>query len=293
MSPQSQPSASPSPPASHSGAPGPVFQGEGAGVSLPPSARENGRRSSDAALIEMLRMEGTPGVEEISEALGVTATAVRQRLERLMREGIVGRDVLRPATAGNASPHGQTRSRGRPSYGYRLTDKGRRLGGDNFRDLALVLWKEIRGVEADEVRRGLLSRIGGAMAGMYREQIRGDGVAERLESVAHLLRQRQIACTVEPCNEAGIEGTGTGGLSILTSHVCPYPQLADQDRGICSAERLMLQDLVGAPVRLASCRLDGDHSCRFVAGHRESAEAVVHPSTQKVTDTRRNGVSEH
>jgi predicted ArsR family transcriptional regulator len=55
----------------------------------------------------------------------------------------------------------------------------------------------------------------------------------------------------------------TVGLPVLTSHACPYPQLAEQDRGVCSAERLMLEDLVGAPVKLSECRLDGDDCCRF------------------------------
>jgi predicted ArsR family transcriptional regulator len=53
---------------------------------------------------------------------------------------------------------------------------------------------------------------------------------------------------------------------VLTSHACPYPELAEQDRGICAAERLMLQDLVGSAVQLSECRLDGAACCRFTVG---------------------------
>jgi len=185
-------------------------------------------------------------VGDLARSLSVTATAVRQRLDRLMRGGLVERRTL-------AKP------RGRPSHAYSLTEAGRRLGGDNFRDLALVLWREIRGVRDPQVRSGLIGRIGAALAGTYRDQIAGRSPAERLESVASLLQEREICCSVT-------KGADADGLPILTSHACPYPDLAEQDRGICAAERLMLQELVGTSVRLADCRLDGGSVCRFVAG---------------------------
>jgi len=221
-------------------------------------------RASDAALLELLRCDAAPGVGDLASSLGVTATAVRQRLDRLMREGVVTREVVRPAGESDST----SRPRGRPAFVYRLTDKGRRFGGDNFRDLAMILWREVRSVAAPEVRRGLVSRIGASLATLYRPHIAGsstgnnagDSVRERLERTANLLRDRDIACSVSPAPD------GSGVLAILTSHVCPYPELAEQDRGICAAERSMLQDLLGAGVRLASCRLDGAESCRFEVG---------------------------
>ena len=228
-------------------------------------------RTSDAAIIELLQTQGPIGVFDLAAALGVTATAVRQRLERLMREGIVGREVvISPAVGGPAG----SRRRGRPAHVYRLTEKGLRTGGDNFRDLAVVLWREIRRVEAPEVRRGLLSRVGSAMAGMYRNDVTGDTVPERLEHTARLLRERQITCGVE------FSADPSGGqLAVLTNHICPYPEIAALDRGICAAERLMFQELLGADVSLATCRLDGAECCRFAVavtapnGHTDGEDA--------------------
>jgi hypothetical protein len=57
----------------------------------------------------------------------------------------------------------------------------------------------------------------------------------------------------------------TGGLPVLTTYSCPYPELAEQDRGICAAERIMLEELVGTDVQLSECRLDGASCCRFTA----------------------------
>ena len=223
-------------------------------------------RSSDAAVIELLRLSSSLGISELAGAMGVTATAVRQRLDRLMQAGLVGRTVV--------GGTGDSRRRGRPSHRYSLTEKGRRRGGDNFRDLAMVLWSEVRGVKEPSVRQGLIGRIGSAMAGLYGDRISGATPRQRLESVAALFRDRQLACEVDPCPEqfstgSSEDGTGSSGggegLSVLTAHTCPYPELAERDRGICAAERLMLQELVGASVQLTACRLDGDHCCRFTA----------------------------
>ena len=208
-------------------------------------------RRSDTALIEMLRVEGSLGIGDMARGLGVTATAVRQRLDRLMRDGLVDRRQDSPGLGS------RTAGRGRPAHVYSLTDKGLRSGGDNFRDLSLVLWREIRGIRDPEVRRGLLARVGSAMAGAYRDRMTGETPAQRLENVAEIFRERRLSCSVEP--------EVTGGLPVLTTYSCPYPELAEQDRGICAAERIMLEELVGTDVQLSECRLDGASCCRFTA----------------------------
>lgn len=200
-------------------------------------------RASDGPIVELLRAGSALGIDELATRLGVTATAVRQRLQRLMESGIVERcRVARP--------------RGRPAHAYSLTALGQRLGGDNFRDLALVLWREIRGVSDASLRRGLIARIGAALAAECRDRIAGTTPAERLHSLSAILGERDIHCSVED-----------GLLPVLVNYSCPYPDLAEQDRGICAVERHMLQDLMGADVRLTDCRLDGGNCCRFqVAG---------------------------
>jgi predicted ArsR family transcriptional regulator len=115
-------------------------------------------RASDAAVIELLRVDDRLGIGDLAKRLGVTATAVRQRLDRLMRAGLVGRTTVSGGLSAAGEP-GVNRMRGRPSHVYSLTEKGRRTGGDNFRDLALVLWRDIRSVREPAVRQGLLSRI--------------------------------------------------------------------------------------------------------------------------------------
>jgi len=240
---------------------------------LSPSSQAAGKwtlRSSDGQLIDLLRGQAFLKIDTLARGLGVTATAVRQRLERLMEAGLVSR-----SRADDVLPESHSRRpRGRPSHVYSLTEKGRRTQGDNFRDLALVLWQEIRSVQNPEIRRGLIARIGSAMANQYRTAVTGDTAQERFESVARLLRDRQIPCDVSPAAQSA----GSSNLAVLTSHSCPYPELPDIDRGICSAERLMLQELVGTAVQLSECRLDGGSCCRFTAAGAADSQAVI-PAT--------------
>ena len=202
----------------------------------------------DHPLLDILRSGESFSVGDLVGLLGVTGTAVRQRVQRAIQAGFV-EQVAEPR---------RTARRGRPQNTYRLTAAGRDTAGDNFRDLATVLWREIRQIPVATVRQGLLSRIGKSLAAHYADDVRGTTAQERLESVASLLRDRGITCSVEAGpNEC------TESLPVLITHSCPYPDLAEQDRGICASEQTMLQQLVGRPVKLADCRLDGGDCCRF------------------------------
>jgi DeoR family suf operon transcriptional repressor len=198
--------------------------------------------SSDIGILDLLRKAGPLGVNDLAQATQVTATAVRQRLVRLMAQGLIDRELTRAG-------------RGRPSHRYGLTEKGRRQTGANFVDLALALWNEIRAIKDPEVRRGLLQRVAKAMAGMYAGQVAGTTTVERMQSVSRVFAERDVPFIVED----------SGALPVLTALACPYPQLAEQDRGICALERMMFSELVGDGLRLTNCRLDGDECCRFAS----------------------------
>ena len=208
--------------------------------------------TADRAMLDLLDRSGPMRISQLAAASHVTPTAIRQRLSRLMAEGCIARETS-PAV------------RGRPSHRYSVTEKGRRHDGANFVDLAIVLWKEIRAVKAPEIRRGLYQRIAQSMAGLYRDQLEGDTPEERMQSVAKVFADRKVPLAVEArrADEARGADEASGQLPVLTIVACPYPQLAEQDRGICAMERMLFAELVGSNVRLSQCRLDGDACCQF------------------------------
>ena len=197
---------------------------------------------TDADLLDLLRVAGPLRVSEMSEAMEVTPTAIRQRLVRLLSRGYIQREAIRTG-------------RGRPRHNYWLTDKGLEQTGSNLTDLAMSLWREVRTVGDPDFRRDMLRRIANAMAVRYLDQVQGQTAAERMESLRNLLAQRRIPATVE----AGDQRT------TLTTHACPYPNLAEDDRGVCTMERMMFSQLVGKDVSLTRCRLDegGTGECQF------------------------------
>jgi predicted ArsR family transcriptional regulator len=207
----------------------------------------NDLESSDIGLLDLLRKHGPMRVAQLTEAMQVTATAVRQRLVRLRARGDIERTTQRA-------------SRGRPVHRYGLTEQGRRRAGANFADLAIALWEEIRAIKDPEVRRGLLSRISRRLASTYAQQVNGATLDQRMESLADLFRQRQIPFEVDHSRE----------LPLLRATACPYPDLAERDRSVCSMEKNLFSELLGESVRLADCRLDGHACCTFVPTRQEA-----------------------
>ncbi len=237
-------------------------------------------QTSDSDIVDLLRQTGSMCVSELAVATDVTPTAVRQRLSRLMGQGLVGRHTLRSG-------------RGRPSHRYVLTEKGQRQSGSNFADLAMMLWQEIRSISDPSVRRGLIGRLAKRMAGLYADRIEGETTEARMQSVAQVFGERDVPLAVEtiatpaepirqrgaatrmPAGENPLKVIDIGAAEIsrpasesavLTVWACPYPELAEVDRGICAMERMMLAELLAQDVRLTACRLDGDPCCRFQTG---------------------------
>jgi predicted ArsR family transcriptional regulator len=195
---------------------------------------------SDLAILDLLRKQEAMTVAEFAEALGVTATAVRQRLNRLMAQHLIERSATK-------------NGRGRPKHRYRLTSKGLQKAGSNFSDLAVALWQEVRAIRDPDVRRGLLQRVARRMAVMYAGTVEGKTLEQKLLALADLFGERRVPLELDK----------TGSLPILKAVACPYPELADQDRSICAMERMLFAEMLGADVRLAESRLDGKSACIF------------------------------
>ena len=209
---------------------------------------------SDRSIVDYLRCRESCSISDLMEFAGVTATAIRQRVNRLMEQGL----VLRQA---------ESSGRGRPTHRYSLSEAGIRAGGDNYEDLAGVLWSEIREVKDPDIRQGLLKRIVLRMAELYRSKLQGSNLTERMESLAHMMAERDIPFEVRtPCD---------GQLPVLTALACPYPDLAEQDRGICSMEKMLFSEILGEGVKLSACRLDGDNCCTFEASSSSPAPSVI------------------
>jgi predicted ArsR family transcriptional regulator len=211
--------------------------------------------SSDRELLDLIRRHGPLTVSAMAGRLGVTPTAVRNRLTRLVGSGMVER----------RTEHG---GRGRPSHTYQASVAAHKRLGQNYADLAVVLWEEMmQTVEDRKLRRVLFGRITERLAELYRSQMTGDEWQGRLVQLGSLLHDRGIETEV-------IHGDG-GMLPVLKQHSCPYYELAEVDRAVCAMERKMFEKVLGRGLRLSQCRLDGHRSCDF------EAKPIVSPGPVK------------
>jgi predicted ArsR family transcriptional regulator len=202
------------------------------------------RESSDRPLLDLIRRKGPMTVAEMAQAQGVTPTAIRVRLSRLVGSGLVER----------RTEHGK---RGRPRHTYQASPEAHKRLGQNYADLAVVLWEEMMGSVPDpRLRRQIFARITDRLAELYRAQMRDEGWERRLIQLEGMLHERGIEAEVA-------RGQGPDATPFLRQHSCPYFELAEVDDAICALERKMFEKVLGRGLRLSSCRLDGDRSCDF------------------------------
>jgi len=199
-------------------------------------------RPVDQLVLDLLRRKEGLTVTDLTEKLEVTATAVRQRLDRLEEARYLER---RKHSAG----------RGRPTYSYFLTDLGWREVGVTYTDLAIALWNEVLTLEDEALRNGLIQRVSKRMGRVFRELLPEGTLDERMRSLANLMASRKIPTSFD----------NTTGLPVLEFHACPYPDLTGghHDRNLCHLEQQVLSEAIGQPLELSMCKLDGHSCCQF------------------------------
>ncbi|MEM7474888.1 MAG: ArsR family transcriptional regulator [Planctomycetota bacterium] len=184
-------------------------------------------------------------VHDLTECLEVTATAIRQRLERLVSMELIARWK-------------ESIGRGRPQYRYCLTARGSRYAAASYADLATALWQELMELPSPQQRSHILQGVARRL---------GEGLKQSLECLAGATIQERMEATVEELGKRKVEATveGDSQLPVLTVHSCPYPEISalDDGRQLCELEQEMLSDALGAAVQLDSCRLDGKCQCHF------------------------------
>ena len=198
----------------------------------------------DRRFLADLNRLGESTIQEICESIGVTATAVRQRLTRLQAAGYVDREM-------------QRRGRGRPHHRYRLTDEALRMLGDNYAELAQILWQSIQAIPDLSLRQQVVARVQKTMIERYGNVVRGESLLERMSQLEGALSAQGFDVEIDLTRQ----------LPILRENNCPYHELASEDPSICEMEQEMFEQVLGTSVTLTSCCLDGHHCCEFEAAN--------------------------
>ncbi len=208
-------------------------------------------RFVDRQLLSAMRDGSSFTIGELTYALEVTATAIRQRIDRMLEVGLIAREKV---VAG----------RGRPTFTYSLTVAGHRSTGANPVELADAMWQAILQIPDSCVRNDLLASVATRLGRQFASQMSlpasEDSLKNRLQRLSEMMTARHME------SEVSLDGE----LPVLDMNVCPFPSLTDasSDRAMCRLEEQMISEAIGTPVHLSSCRLDGDPCCQFSASSK-------------------------
>jgi DeoR family transcriptional regulator, suf operon transcriptional repressor len=191
-------------------------------------------------VLTVLQRRGKATVKDLEEALGVTATAVRQQTTNLVAEGYVQQESERSG-------------RGRPRHIYSLTAMGRTLFPHHYDEFTNGLLREILISEGPQKFRDLLGRMGRRLAAQYEGELAGLATVERTARLTELLNAKGILA------EMRLQPDGI----VFHEYTCPYYELARENRAICDMEEGMIAQAIRQPVELVACTLDGSHGCQF------------------------------
>ena len=207
--------------------------------------KETGGGSPRAEVLRVIQRAGSASIKDLEGALGVTTTAVREQVERLLRESFIQATRVRGEV-------------GRPYYVYSLTPKAQELFPKDYATLAQLLLEETLTLHGPEGLRTLLNRVSRRMAEKISDQAQGKELSQKLLGLVAALGETGMEVAMVPIDEEA-------GSFVLKTHTCPYFEVARNHREICEMESEMLSELLGPGVgiRLEGRIVDGQCACEF------------------------------
>jgi predicted ArsR family transcriptional regulator len=191
-------------------------------------------------VLKAIQLRGKASIKDVAADLGVTSSAVRLHLTQLQASGAVRADKVREGV-------------GRPYFVYSVTPQAHNLFYKDYGDLARLLLEEVTESQSPDALQGVLRRVGDRLADMYRDQVWGRELADRIRAWAELLDQRGITVEIERTDEG----------FVLREYGCPYQNVAVENRAVCEMERQVMARLLESGVKLNQCVLDGHRGCQF------------------------------
>lgn len=189
-------------------------------------------------ILDHLQRHGEASVKEFEEVLSVSTTAVREHLTHLQARELLATRLVRQGP-------------GRPRLVYFLTPKARSLVPKSYDTLVTMLMRELASRGGPDELQSLLDAVGARMAEVYRGQIGGDDVPQRLAQLRDALEARGIPVQLDSSGEE------------LQVFACPYHDVAQEHAAVCTMEQRMLERLVGENIRIDGTIREGRRSCQF------------------------------
>ena len=193
------------------------------------------------AVLLLLKKRGEAGADELAGALGITVSAVRQHLARLVDGGLV---------ASRSEAHGP----GRPPHRYSLTPAGEALFPRFYAELTNELLDYASDDDPDLVGR-IFERRRRRRVAQARDRLAGATFDERVTRLTEILDADGYLAEFERRPD---------GSYLVTEHNCAILGVAQRYRLACSTEIEFLREaLPDAAVERVAHMMAGAHVCAY------------------------------
>jgi predicted ArsR family transcriptional regulator len=199
-------------------------------------------------LLERLKRVDSATAAELASDFGLTATAVRQHLEDLGRNGLVEAVVAPPS------------GRGRPAQLWKLTPLAASLFPDRHADLTVSLLESIRETLGEPGIDAVVAARTKAQMAAYRTVLPDPATSALADRVEALARVR----SVEGYMAEAVEDEDDGSF-VLVEHHCPICEAAESCQSLCRGELELFRTVLGDDVAVERTQhqLSGDLRCAY------------------------------
>ena len=205
--------------------------------------------------LRVVQMLGSASVKDLETGMGVTTTAVREQVARLLQDGLLQATRVRGDI-------------GRPYYVYSLTPKAQEYFPKDYATLAQLLLEETLALHGQEGLRALLNHVSRRMAEKLQDSIQVSELSQKLLGLVASLGETGMDVSMLPVEPSG-------GY-VLKAHSCPYFEVARGHREICDMEQEMMTELLGpgVTVELSSRIVEGACACEFHVNRAPHSEPI-------------------
>ncbi len=194
-------------------------------------------------ILQLLKVNGEMTVQSLEEELEVSGVNIRGHLSRLERDGLV------------CMRSDKIHERGRPSYLYKLTDKGHELFPSTYDHLVSDVLRQVKRIFGNQAVRSIFAGRADEFLQGLQEKFQGKALdVTKVSELAELLRGLgyQVDVSAVGCNEY-----------MLTIKHCPISQVAADFPEVCAAELNMQREALGAQVSLKRTIPHGGGGCYY------------------------------
>ncbi|WP_209812650.1 helix-turn-helix transcriptional regulator [Ammoniphilus resinae] len=199
-------------------------------------------------ILQMLKKHGSLTVSEMAAELKITEMAVRRHLNTLERDRLIESHLVR-------------QSMGRPTNVYSLTEESEHLFPKHYSDFALDFLQDIEENEGNDKVSSLFRRREERMLKLYKQEMKGETLEQKVEQLAVLQNQRGYMVEFERDPETGD--------FVFKEMNCPISQVAKEYTHACDCELSLFKRVLDVEIEQRECISKGEDKCVYIIKNQE------------------------